>query len=85
VRGADFVNKKIKDIMTKQVAIATLDDDLDYAINAMKKDKIRHIPIADDKRVVGIISMRDILGFRYEETKSEIRYIHLLPKRSTVV
>ena len=82
VRGADFVNKKIKDIMTKQVAIATLDDDLDYAINAMKKDKIRHIPIADDKRVVGIISMRDILGFRYEETKSEIRYIHLLPKRS---
>jgi CBS domain-containing protein len=84
VRGVDFVNKKIKDIMTKQVAIATLDDDLDYAINTMKKEKIRHIPIADDKKVVGIISMRDILGFQYEETKSEIRYMQLLPKRSTL-
>jgi CBS domain-containing protein len=84
VHGADFTNKKIMDIMTKQVVIAILDDDLDYAINTMKHEKIRHIPIVDDKKVVGIISMRDILGFQYEETKAEIRYIHLLPKRSTV-
>lgn len=83
VHGADFINKKITDIMTKQVVIATLDDDLDYAIDTMKKEKIRHIPIADDKRVVGIISMRDILGFRYEETQTEIKYMQLLPKRPT--
>lgn len=83
VRGTDFVNKKVTDIMTKQVAIATLDDDLDYAINTMKKEKIRHLPLVDDKKVEGIISMRDILGFQYEETKAEIRYVHLLPKRST--
>ncbi|PKN19458.1 MAG: histidine kinase [Deltaproteobacteria bacterium HGW-Deltaproteobacteria-6] len=81
VSGGDFVNKKIADIMTKQVAIATPDDDLDYAINTMKKEKIRHLPIVDGKRVVGIISMRDLLGFQYEETKAEIKYIHLLPKR----
>ncbi len=83
VNGVDFVNKKIKDIMTKKVIIASMDDDLDYAINTMKKEKIRHIPIAEDKKVVGIISMRDILGFQYEETKAEIKYIRLLPKRST--
>jgi CBS domain-containing protein len=83
VRGVDFTNKKIMDTMSKQVAIAILDDDLDYAINTMKQKKIRHIPIVDDKKVVGIISMRDILGFQYEETKAEIRYIQLLPKRST--
>ena len=79
--GTDFTDKKIDDIMTKQVAIATPDDDLDYAINTMKKEKIRHIPIAEGKRVVGIISMRDILGFQYEENKAEIKYIQLLPKR----
>jgi CBS domain-containing protein len=83
VRGVDFKNKKIADIMTKQVAIASMDDDLDYAVNTMKQERIRHIPIMDEKKVVGIISMRDILGFQYEETKAEIRYVHLLPKRST--
>jgi CBS domain-containing protein len=47
----------------------------------MKQEKIRHIPIMDDKKVRGIISMRDILGFQYEETKAKIRYMHLLPKQ----
>jgi CBS domain-containing protein len=82
VRGVDFINKKIADIMTKQVAIAIPDDDLDYVITVMKQKRIRHIPIVDDNKVVGMISMRDILGFQYEETKAEIRYVHLLPKRS---
>jgi CBS domain-containing protein len=81
--GVDFVNKKIMDIMTKQVAVAHLDDDLDYAINTMKKEKIRHLPIADGKSVVSIISMRDVLGFQYEETQCEIKYMQLLPKRPT--
>lgn len=82
VDGGDFKNKKIMDIMTKRVAIATVDDDLDYAINTMKKEKIRHLPIAEGKKVVGIISMRDVLGFQYEENKAEIKYINLLHKRS---
>jgi CBS domain-containing protein len=79
--GVDFTDKKIMDIMTKQVAVATLDDDLDYAINTMKKERIRHLPIAEGKKVLGIISMRDILGFQYEENKTEIKYLHLLPQR----
>ncbi|MCK7507051.1 MAG: CBS domain-containing protein [Desulfobacterales bacterium] len=72
------------DIMTKRVAIATVDDDLDYAINTMKREKIRHLPIAEGKKVVGIISMRDILGFQYEENKAEIKYINLLHKKISI-
>ena len=81
VRGDDFINKKIADVMTKQVAIALPEDDLDYAINTMKQKKIRHIPVVDNKKVLGMISMRDILGFQHAETKAEIRYVHLLAKR----
>jgi CBS domain-containing protein len=82
--GGDFENKKIKDIMTQKVAIARLDDDLDYAINTMKKEKIRHLPIADNKRVVGILSMRDILGFQNDETNIRIKYMQMLPNRSVL-
>ena len=77
-----FINKKICDVMTGQVAIATPQDDLDYAIDIMRRKRIRHIPIVDDRKVIGIISMRDIMGVQYEETKAEIRYAHLLPRRS---
>ena len=80
-RSYAFINKEIQDVMTEQVAIATPEDDLDYAIDIMKKKRIRHIPIVDDQKVVGMISMRDLLGVQYEETKAEIRYAHLLPRR----
>jgi len=80
-RSYAFINKEIKDVMTEQVAIATPEDDLDYAIDTMKKKRIRHIPIVDDQKVVGMISMRDLLGVQYEETKAEIRYAQMLPRR----
>ncbi len=79
VRG-EFKNKKIKEIMTEKVAIAREDDDLDYAIKTMKKEKIRHLPIAEGKSVVGILSMRDLLGFQYEETRTKIKYMRMLHK-----
>ena len=80
-RNYAFINKKTQDVMTEHVAIATPEDDLDYAIDIMEKKRIRHIPIVDDQKVVGMISMRDLLGVQYEETKAEIHYAHLLPRR----
>lgn len=65
---------KIQDIMTKQVAIGNLEDDLSYAISVMKQKRIRHLPIVDNRKVVGMISVRDLLGVQLEETQAEIRY-----------
>ena len=71
---------KIEDVMTKGVAIGTPEDDLDYAISVMKQKRIRHLPIVDQQRVVGMISMRDLLDVQLSETKAEIRYAGLLPR-----
>jgi len=84
VRKGEFKDKKVNDIMTKKVAIARPDDELDYAIKTMKKEKIRHLPVADGKKIVGILSMRDILGFQYEETRTRIRYMQMFPRRAAV-
>jgi CBS domain-containing protein len=80
--GVSYANIRVKDIMTHQVAIRTLEDDSDYAISVMKQKRIRHLPILDDLKVVGMISMRDLLGVELEETKAQIRYIDLLPRRA---
>ena len=71
---------KIEDVMTKGVAIGAPEDDLDYAISVMKQKRIRHLPIVDQQKVVGMISMRDLLDVQLSETKAEIRYAGLLPR-----
>ncbi len=63
----DCAKIKIKDVMTKKVIIGNPEDDLSYAISVMKEKRIRHIPIVDNKKVIGISSMRDLLGVQLEE------------------
>ena len=78
--GGSCANITVDSIMTRKVAIGTLDDDTDYAINVMKEKVVRHIPILDGERVVGMISMRDLLGLELAECKAQTRYVHILPK-----
>lgn len=77
-----FASTKIQDVMSKRVAIGKLEDDLDYAISVMMQKRIRHLPIVDNQKVVGMISMRDLLGMQLKETRAEIRYAGLLPRRT---
>ncbi len=81
MRSDSLSGIKIEDVMTKEVAIGTPEDDLDYAISVMKQKKIRHLPIVDSQKVVGMVSMRDLLDVQLSETKAEIRYAGLLPRR----
>lgn len=75
-------NTKVQDVMTKSVAVGTPEDDLDYATSVMNQKRIRHLPVVVDQKVAGIISIRDIVSFQLEETKAQIRYIGLLPRRT---
>ena len=75
-------NIKVQDVMTKSVAVGTPEDDLDYATSVMNQKRIRHLPVVVDQKVAGIISIRDIVSFQLEETKAQIRYIGLLPRRT---
>ena len=79
--GYDIAIISVEEVMTNEVAIGTPEDDLDYAVSVMKQKRIRHIPIVDNLKVVGMISMRDILDVQLSEAKTEIRYVGLLNRR----
>ena len=74
-REAEIAYMRVGDIMSKNLVIATMDDDVDYAINAMKQEKIRHLPLIDSSRVIGIISMRDLLGIQLEQANYRIKLL----------
>lgn len=48
-------------IMTREVICAVPDDDLDYAMGIMTQNRIRHLPIVEEGRLVGIISIGDVV------------------------
>ncbi|MCX2719204.1 CBS domain-containing protein [Lentiprolixibacter aurantiacus] len=71
----------ISTIMTAEVITVKPNDSLDKAETLFKKHKIRHIPVVDKKRLVGMLSMNDLLrisfadgAFRDEEDVSSSIY-----------
>ena len=51
---------KVKDIMTRDVATLGVNDELSLADDIMKLGRIRHLPVVEEGRLVGIISQRDL-------------------------
>ena len=74
--GDNLKKIKIRNVMSTNVVIGSPEDDLDYAISAMKQARIRHLPIVDNQKVMGMISMRDLLGMQLEESRTEIHYLN---------
>ena len=50
----------VKDIMTKEVSTLGRNDTLDLADDIMNLARIRHLPVLDEGRVVGVVSQRDL-------------------------
>jgi CBS domain-containing protein len=51
---------KVKDVMVKEVATLDVNDELSLANDIMRLGRIRHLPVVDGPRLVGIVSERDL-------------------------
>ncbi|MEA2030974.1 MAG: CBS domain-containing protein [candidate division Zixibacteria bacterium] len=73
----DYHNLKVEDIMSTDLIIGVLDDELDYIASVMDTNWIQHMPIVDGEKMVGIISQRDIIKVNSRKHEQENRYLNL--------
>jgi CBS domain-containing protein len=65
----------VKDAMTEDLVIGVSEDQLSYAMSVMTRNRIRHLPIVDDGRLTGIISIGDVVGAHVDQTDFENRML----------
>lgn len=61
----------VRDIMTERVVTVEPSDTMDKARQLMTKHSVRHLPVVQGGKIVGILSIRDMLEVRLEETELE--------------
>ena len=70
----DIKTMKIKEFMSTNLIVANENDDLDYVRAVMTKNRVRHLPIFDDGKLIGLISIGDVVNAQVEEKDVELRY-----------
>jgi CBS domain-containing protein len=52
----------VTELMARQVTLAPPDADVVWAADTMKRIHARHLPVGEDGKVVGIVSLRDLFA-----------------------
>ena len=63
----------VEDAMTRDLIIGVPDDNLNYVMGIMSKNHIRHLPILDNGKLEGIVSIGDLVSARLEQQVFENR------------
>lgn len=69
--GEKVFSFKVSDVMTKDLIIALMTDDLSYVTNTMTNKRIRHLPVMDGDKLVGIVSIGDAVKAQLEYFEGE--------------
>ncbi len=65
----------VREVMTSPVAVASLSTTSDEVRVVMRDRRIRHIPIVEEGKLVGLISIGDLNYAKSQEQEDTIRYL----------
>lgn len=70
-----FSDINIAEVMSTNLIIAETGDDLCYVTTIMIKNRIRHLPVLEESRLVAMLSIRDVVKAQVTDLRAENHYL----------
>jgi CBS domain-containing protein len=74
--GAALMEMEVAQLMTREVTTCTPGDGLEQLMHQMTEGRFRHLPVVDKGKMVGIISIGDVVKHRLQELETERQQLH---------
>jgi CBS domain-containing protein len=65
----------VRDIMSAPVISITPRETVEDAMRVMTEQRIRHLPVAENGEIVGVISIGDVVKFQSKQQSVQIQYL----------
>lgn len=69
--GASCLNRPVADVMTAKVVTCAPADQVADIMERMTSGRFRHLPVMEDGRLAGVISIGDVVKYRMSELEHE--------------
>jgi signal-transduction protein with cAMP-binding, CBS, and nucleotidyltransferase domain len=76
LQGRSEGETAVREIMSSPLVAVTPETSVDECMAMMTDRRIRHLPVAEEGRVTGIVSIGDLVKFTSKRQSFEIRYLH---------
>jgi CBS domain-containing protein len=70
-RGAEALSMRVADCMTANPFTCAPDETVDELMSKMTQKRIRHLPVTEAGRIIGVISIGDVVKRKIEEAEHE--------------
>lgn len=74
-RGAALLDRPVSDIMTAEVRSCGPGDQVEDLRRTMTEHRFRHVPVVEDGRLAGIVSIGDVVKSAIDELESEREHL----------
>ena len=75
LKGKNSKDTLLEEVMTKELITVTRNYKIEQCMEIMIEKKIRHLPVLEDKKIIGIISIGDLLKIMIKEQKELIDHL----------
>ncbi|HRO62760.1 CBS domain-containing protein [Thermomonas sp.] len=75
LQGRSSKDTPVRDIMTAQVVTVTPSDSTEHCMELVTNSRIRHLPVLDGERVVGVLSIGDLVKAVIEMQQQDIDHL----------
>lgn len=75
-KGADCLENLVRTVMSKDIVTARPSETIDEGLARMTDRRIRHLPVVDEGRLVGIVSIGDLVKHRIAAVEAEAAAMH---------
>jgi CBS domain-containing protein len=61
LKGKSSKSSPVRDMMTRRVFFVAPDDNIETCMSLMTEQKVRHLPVAEEGKIVGIVTIGDVV------------------------
>ena len=75
LKGKSSKDTLLDEVMTKELITVTKDYKIDQCMEIMTEKRIRHLPVLENKKIIGMVSIGDVLKITIDDQKELINQL----------
>jgi signal-transduction protein with cAMP-binding, CBS, and nucleotidyltransferase domain len=76
LEGRTDKDSTVREIMTSPLLVVSPETSLEECMSLMTERRIRHLPVAEDGKVIGVISIGDVVKFNSKQQSYQLQYLN---------